>query len=492
MTSNERPTSPMPLWRFGTTVRTVGIISGVAIALILLFGSVRTIPIYRAVDVGEPAGTLLPQRKPSAIVIYVIDALRPDHLGVYGYGRDTAPEITKLARDGAVFTHCFSNTTWTLESVRGLFVGMPGAMYSRSRHSCATPDFIDLLPEYFEKAGWTTGLVTENVHVTETYGLAQGFDYVGDSSEYLGTSENIADNVLKMADATEGSLRSFVRQNREHHFFLYVHTMETHGPLVIPESIETFYPAGSTPQENLVDWYDTAVRWADQRLGTFVELLKDEGIFENTLLIVTADHGESLVPGKASGTHRGPPLFERVHIPLIVSWPNRIDSKSVFSQNVQFMDIGPTVLEAVGIPRAKQFQAHSLVHLLTQGLDESLAGRPIFTVGQYMNGWGVLQDDSYLYSVKGSRRLINVNENSTVDDQTGGNEAVVRELSGIANDYFSAQRRHYVDFESSRNRSLLGSLGSAFGWGSTGSEAEKAPELSKEQVRALKALGYLD
>ena len=480
-------------WPFLRMNRRYAVLFGAAFAALAILGVVR-VALHQSEPIAVPRLSLLSSDEaPTRIVLYVIDALRPDHLDVYGYERDTAPQITQLAREGAIFTRCFSNTTWTLESVRGLFIGMSGSMYSWSKKSSKVSESLEILPEHFREAGWATGLVTENVHVTETYGLAQGFDYVGNSSAILGTSDDVAETVLRMSDATEAHLKMFVQQHADRKFFLYVHTMETHGPLIIPETIEPFYTDESTPQEDLAGWYDTAIRWADRRLASLVDLLKEEGLYENTLLLITADHGESLIPGKASGTHRGPPLFDRVHIPLIVRWPEAVPANSIFSENVQFLDLGPTILEAAGIPWTRQYQGTSLVRLLTLGTDVSLVGRPIFTAGQHMNGWGVVQNQWYLFSSRGSKRLFDLGQDTVPGpDRSDANEELIRDLSRLADAHFSTQQRLFAEFESSRRQTLLGSLKKAFGSGNNPKVQSTEPEMDEEHRRALEALGYLD
>ena len=440
----------------------------------------------------SPTPSIVPPAKaPSRIIVYVIDALRPDHLETYGYGRETAPAIAQLAREGATFTRCFSNTTWTLESVRGLFVGMEGAMYSRARHAAKTPEHLELLPEHFQEVGWATGLVTENVHVTEKFGLAQGFDYIGNASAILGSSDDIPEAAFHMRDATRAHLVEFLAKYAHANFFLYVHTMETHGPLVIPDTVEPFHAVESTPQEDLVGWYDTAIRVADQRFAAFVALLKERGLYDDSLIILTADHGESLISGKSSGTHRGPPLLDRVRIPLVMRCPEMIPAGPVIAQNVQFIDLAPTVLDAAGLAQPAHYQGRSLIRLLTEGADYALDGRPIFTVGQAMNGWGIVQDDSYLLSVKGKTQLIDLSASAGRKQDAAVNDLDVLRLSRLAKSHFSAQRQLFEKFELSQKPTLLGSLRRLFGAGSDSDGLDERPQLDEEDVRALEALGYL-
>lgn len=439
----------------------------------------------------EPHSFLIaPEKVPSCIILYVIDALRPDHLSVYGYNRDTAPTIQALAREGAAFTRCFSKSTWSLVSVESLFTGMHGSAYSDERGASVVENCLELLPECFQASGWYTGLVTENVFINARYGFAQGFDFIRDSSALIGSARQAK---VEVSEATPEYLETFLDRAQGGRFFLYVHTMETHSPFMFPETLPPFFADGVRPKDDLTGWYDTAVRWADRNLGEFIELLKERNLYDNTLLIVTADHGESLVPGRSTGIHTGPPFLDRVRVPLIVRWPERIPAGTVFDDLVQHLDIAPTLLDASRIPRLPQFQGESLVALLTQGNRDALHNRTIFTVGQALADRGAAAGDRYLLFARGKAQLYDISVNlQSPADCTEGNESVVRQLREAMDGHFANQRRIFEKYKSSRQWSLSGIVDRIFHSTSENTANGKtSPESDADHKRALEALGYL-
>lgn len=429
-----------------------------------------------------------PEKAPSRIVVYVIDALRPDHLGLYGYNRDTAPTISALAREGATFTRCFFKTTWTLLSVENIFSGMHGSAYIDDRGAHRVEDCVELLPEYFQEAGWRTGLVTENPFLTQRYNFTQYFEFVGNSS-VSGYKDK-----ANWSMETYAHFEGFLEQVKNVPFFLYVHTMEAHSPLVMPDSISPEFTKDTTLKDDLVGWYDSAVHMADQNLANFIALLKERDFYDNTLLIVTADHGETLPGGWSNGIHTGPPFLERVHVPLIVHWPGVVPDGTVFDDLVQQLDLAPTLLNAARLPRPSQFQGDSLITLLTQGNRDSLQNRTMFTVGEDLADRGAASGDRYLLVSKDSATLYDISPNQPWDTPcTEGNEATISHLRDAIESHFSEQRLIFEDYKSSRKWSISGFFHRLFR-----SKAKNVtindsppPQTDEEHKESLEALGYL-
>lgn len=425
-------------------------------------------------------------QKPKRVVLYVIDALRPDRLEVYGHTRSTAPCIAEIARGGARFTRCFSNSTWSLASIRSVFHGSHGAAYRRDAPPGRVPDQLELLAEHLRAAGMRTGIVSENLYVSARYGLTQGFDYVGESYALLESGQD----KRAAASATRGHLTRFLDECGEAPFFLYVHTMEAHAPLIAPDGVEPLYAPGTAPRDDLEGWYDTGICWADQNLAAFVAQLEARGLYDDTLLMITADHGESLYRGESGGTHRGPPLRERIHVPLAVHWPKRIPPGTVVDANVQLLDLGPTILEALRLPSLPQHQGLSLTRLLAGEADPRFAGRPIVAAGEGMKGRALVLGDWYYLRANGKEQLFDLRGGVLAgQDVIGDHRAVARELAGLAGAHIAAEQARYEASLSGGGLSgALESVRRAFG-GAEAHEAAPAPDAKHQE--ALEALGYL-
>lgn len=441
----------------------------------------------------EHRNFLIPHHKtPSRVILYVIDALRPDHLETFGYERSTAPGLAQLGREGAVFTHCFSNSTWSLASIRSLFVGMHGTAYRRDSPPSRVPESLELLAERLSREGRRTGIVTENLFVSSRYGMTQGFDFVGDSYALLESSKDKNAARRRISITTQDHLESFLRQCEDDDFFLYVHTMEPHAPLIIPDSVEPLYSKGSTPKEDLVGWYDTAIRWADQNLSAFVEILKKYEQFQDTMLIVTADHGESLYSGDSGGTHRGPPLRERIHVPLIIRWPEVVPAGTVINENVQLLDVAPTILDVLRVPASSQHHGVSLTRLLIEGRDDAFRGRPIFVVGEGMKGRGIVVDTWYYLRAQGREHLFDVSGDFLLaEDRIRANEEVSKRLGEWADSHVGEHQQMFEDFlnaESNGYRRVLNRIKTAL---SDLVKNEDETPADKEHIETLKSLGYL-
>ena len=296
-------------------------------------------------------------RRPD-VFIYVIDALRADHLGCYGYERETSPAIDAFAAGATQYMGALTPTTWTRPSVAtlltGLYPSVHGAMHDRD----GLEEWLVLLPEVLHEAGYGTLCVTANPHIDEAFGFKQGYERF----------------VMRRA-GTAGWVRSqaesfLAGRGGEQPVFMYLHTMEPHDPYrPRPESRRRFdrgFPGacdGSAEGlsaagrvnptlsrddiEHLVDLYDAEVYDADGGFSDFVQMLKRSGRFDEALVILTADHGEAF--GEHDTLSHGRNLnVEEMHVPLIIRFPGGRFAGRRVSDGVSLIDVLPTVLAEVG------------------------------------------------------------------------------------------------------------------------------------------------
>ena len=334
------------------------------------------------------------QRAPN-IIIYLIDALRADHLQSYGYTKNTAPTIAQLADSGILFKYYFTHATCTKPSVMTLFSGLDALVHGfRCYQGYGIPEEVVLFPKQMRDAGYSTGAVSENPFAPPFCINRQVF------SNLVELDETDAD----VSEQTYNASCAFLEQHTDKPFFLYIHTMECHGKRIPnPDDYGYLPPAPfdeiwKNPDEaSPADCYDGAIVYADHNLKRILEKLEDLGLRENTLLILTADHGEAL-GDRGEWGHGFSPYRDQIHVPLIFSWPALTESAGKIPEFVQTADLSATILDITGLPVPEYHSGTSLKPLLTGNDSPVFADRMIVSY----KGWSVFE-----YSIiKGNWKLM--------------------------------------------------------------------------------------
>ncbi|MCP5106802.1 MAG: sulfatase-like hydrolase/transferase [bacterium] len=295
------------------------------------------------------------------IVLIVVDCLRADHLGYYGCHRNTSPVIDGLAKEGMVFENAFSNTSWTKPSVASLFT----SLYP-NRHGVITMTDIFPVPfltmaEILKNNGYYTAcFIGGNSFLREEFNYQQGFDLFKNDGYEESPADILTDTFL---DA--------VSPPSQRKFFAYIHYMDVHLPyhkneyngLFMEKGIKTpFTPFefgkhslrestadGTLPEETknrLVSVYDGQIRCVDEQIGRIISVLKQRNMLENTLVVITSDHGEEL--WDHNNFEHGHTLYnELIHVPLILVG-NKLTHKKVKTP-VTLVDLLPTFLARANI-----------------------------------------------------------------------------------------------------------------------------------------------
>jgi len=325
---------------------------------------------------GAPALTVA--RKAPLAIIYLVDTLRADHTGVYGYSRKTTPELDAFARDAVVFDAAIVHASWTKPSVASILTSrLPGQHKAVQLRDPLDPSNVTIAQRLDER-GWSTGAAIANSVI---YGAESEFDRGFDVFAGL-HGEGDQRSKLVGADVVVDSALAFLRSRQGLPTFLYVHTMDPHVPYEPPPPFDRMFepfPTEGHPardprtdfkepldRERMIAQYDGDIAFGDREFGRFVRELKAAGLYEDALVVFLADHGEEFLD-HGRWLH-GRSLFdELIRVPLLVKLPgNRAAGRRV-SEQVQGLDVVPTVLEAMGVPLSADLGGQPLQRTLAAG-----------------------------------------------------------------------------------------------------------------------------
>jgi choline-sulfatase len=313
-----------------------------------------------------------PNQRPRNVIVYLVDALRADHLGCYGYGRPVSPRVDAFAREAVLFRHTVAQSSWTRPATTTLLTGLlPRTHGVNGRRDVLAERAVTLAERLREQGYRTAGFVT-NGNVARSFGLGQGFD----TYELLPQKHSAATDVnAAAADWLQ------TRWQRDAPFFLYLHTVEPHAPYTPPLPFRQRFAPGvrdedltrmnvlkrleegriaATPElrRNLLDLYDSEIAANDAAFGELLDLLGRRGILEDTVIVFVSDHGEEFL--EHGGWEHGRTLHaEMLDVPLIVRVPG-MKSGKVVQRQAQQVDVVPTILELLGLPVAAGVDGRSL------------------------------------------------------------------------------------------------------------------------------------
>ena len=333
-----------------------------------LMGLILLAPaIVLALDVW-PAGAP-PKGSPNVILIS-IDTLRADHLSCYGYPRPTTPRIDALAEAGVIFDRAVSQSNTTLPAHASMLTGLyPIEHGCNQNRLTGLSSRIDTLAEILLQQGYRTAAVTSAAWVSRRFGLAAGFESFvwRDSSSWLQTKRGL--KLLKRMSAQP--------------FFLFLHYFDPHDPYMPPAvyrerflapgedfgvdgNLEHFFQRVSmrSPDprkvEALKKLYDGEIRYVDNSVDALFRWLHNHKLLDNTLVIITADHGESF--GENGAWAHGTALYsQQIHVPLIIVYPPRFSPGTHRRELVEAsVNLLPTILDVVGIKQTPRLGRGSL------------------------------------------------------------------------------------------------------------------------------------
>lgn len=330
------------------------------------------------------------------IIIYVIDALRSDHVGCYGYERNTTPNIDAFATSNTLFKQAYANASWTRPSGATILTGLLPKNHKTATRDSKLPEELITMAELLQVLGYYTVAVNTNGNVGEEYGFSSGFN------EFIALKENVdQESIHQRSDVLNQKTFEFLERFLQHRprrpLFLWIWSSDPHDPYSPHKSVkEAFniqqYPSvdkkyrlvdnlakrikatkfrwpSSAEKEYLKTLYDQEILFNDKAFGNLIKKLKQKQIYENAIIILTSDHGEEFFDHNWIG--HGKTLFqEQIKIPLIIKAPEI--QKGEKDIRIQHADIFPTLLDILQEEMPHEMDGMSILDMT------ACQDRPIF------------------------------------------------------------------------------------------------------------------
>lgn len=404
----------------------------------------------------------------------VIDTLRADRLGSYGYQRDTSPSLDRLAASGLRFGRHLAQSSWTKTSMASLWTGLYPAHTGILRFDHVLPEQAVLPAEILKQAGFQTIGLYRNGWVGPTFGFDQGFDVyqrpIAPPPPRDIRRENPTISDAGTDEATIAAALEFLRLGGTRRWFMYLHLMDVHEYLYDQDS--ALFGARYS------DIYDNSIHWTDGVLEVLFSYLADSGYLEKTLIVVTSDHGEAFGEHGFEG-HARKLYREATEIPLLLSFPFRLEPGVVVESRTQSVDVWPTLYDLLGLEVPASDGRSRLPEILACARGESLPAAAEPAIAQLDQTWGRPHElpQPTLAISEGMLRYVRI-------DQEAG---VIEQLFDATNDPTEIRDRAREDPESLKRLSAAADayLERRPVWGEVPTR-----ELSELELGHLRALGY--
>jgi arylsulfatase A-like enzyme len=322
------------------------------------------------------------------ILLISIDSLRADHLHSYGYARNTSPHLDAVAAEGASFETVISPTSWTLPAHMTLMTSLAPEEHGVITNRLRLGRGVDTLPQRLQRSGYATAGFVSATYLDGLYGFSRGFDkyddytllrVAADKSRAAVTSQQVAGRAIEW-------LKDHAATDERRPFFLFLHFFDVHYDYNPPPAFARMFDAGyAGPATGNVDsvhkgmpgrdlnhvvaLYDGEIAWVDWNIGKILETLRSRGVDDNTIVAITADHGEEFLEHGQAAHYKT--LYDEVlRVPLIVRYPGHVMRGRRVQGQVRLMDVAPTLLALAGLPvtharPGAEGEARSLACLLT-------------------------------------------------------------------------------------------------------------------------------
>lgn len=295
------------------------------------------------------------------VVLLTLDTTRADHLGCYGQENAGTPNFDGLAEEGVLFESNYASNPVTQAAHSTILTGVYPMVHGvRDNTFFKLPEIRTTLAERLRDAGWKTGAAIGGFPLVREFGLSQGFDFydddiTGNREDFRGRPDQRRGGSWydeRPAAQVNDAILPWLREHAQERFFVWLHYWDPHLPHIAPAPYSQIYAH---------DGYQAEIAYADTSFGTILRELRDAGVYDRTLIVVTGDHGEGFLEHDEL-THAFLAYDSTLHVPLIVKIPEFAGGRRV-RQHVGTVDIVPTILDLLGFERPDDVQGRSLVEL---------------------------------------------------------------------------------------------------------------------------------
>ena len=322
-------------------------------------------------------------RTPNVFLI-TLDTVRADRMGFLGSKKQLTPRLDAFARDGIVFERAYSQAPITPVSHATILSGTYPQFHGIRNFGDRLPASVPFLPDILHSQGYSTGAFVSSIILDPKNGFASGFERGFDRYDAgfhrNKTGEKREASMQHRGDVTLSRTLEWLGQQHNKPFFLWFHLWDAHDPYNPPEPYKTRF-AGSP--------YNACVAYVDSTVGKLFDYLRKQGLYENALIAVAADHGESLGE-HGEQTHSIFLYDSTIHVPLILKLPGNRSAGQRVAATASLADLAPTILEAIGSTPPAAMQGRSLLSLVG---NPNPPDRPTMAVGDHSErsfGWSAL------------------------------------------------------------------------------------------------------
>jgi hypothetical protein len=322
----------------------------------------------------------VPHSKKPDILFYVVDALRADHLSCYGYERRTSPNIDKFGQENSLYLNAYSNASWTKPSGASILTGLYPKHHKTMKRDEKLPDNVVTLAEKLQEIGYYTTAFVGNGNLSHVFGFDQGFNLYKEFFETYPYSRHVQSDTINKK--VFEFFKEFLSQNERKPLFMLIWTVDPHDPYTPEESVKRLFdihrytPIDTydfrllekirdgyiRPSESQIEFmkirYDQEIYFNDKSFGELLNVMKDYGIYDNSVIIFTSDHGEEFF--EHGGVGHGLTLYnDEIKIPLLIRMPDI--EKKIHKERVQHFDIYPTILEMLKLKTSYELDGTSFL-----------------------------------------------------------------------------------------------------------------------------------
>jgi arylsulfatase A-like enzyme len=456
------------------------------------------------------------EHQPNVLII-VMDTVRADRLSSYGYERPTTPELDQFAEEAIRFSHFYSTSSWTVPSHASIFTGLyPIRHGAHQENPSLRPEFATMA-EVLQNAGYQTFGASQNPYVRSNINLTQGFHEFDDLWRRWVKPDGRETHVDSITHPVNAAFDDFLaKSDRNRPFFVFFNYIDAHLPTAPPQPfLSRFQRHGTRPEEalrvGLEDWtlyyvgkettqsdirilsdlYDAELAYMSYSIGALLKSLREDGRYDDTLIIVTSDHGEHMGENGHLG-HMMTLYNTAVRVPLLIKPAGGVEKGRVDDRPGQLVDLFPTVLEAT----ETNFEAAELHGLNLLGSRATAKRDAIFSEyyypAQVMKLFGAIgireQEEVLLEPYRRRLRAIQINARRLIWSSTGDHELYNLEKDPGENDNLYSSHPELA-------RELLARLEAAVekygGPHATSNSEASIPDFDEETQDALRALGYV-